>query len=423
MPLTVTVHSIGNASGTVTSDPAGLVCSTSQSDPCTASFATGTSVTLRVMPQAGAAFLDGDCGGTPCTLVLSQPRSVTVSFAAANFVFVTSQTYTPGSLKAAKPGSSDPIMAADGLCNDAAQSAGLPGQYLAWISTSTVNAKSRFDALAITPRGWIRPDGRPFADTLSSLAADQIYYPPQITEHGDDVTLGSNAAVITGTNSSGQVQMNATCGDWTDQAQSYFPGLANSSGSEWTSGGGGQAPCSSLARLYCFGIDLYQPVTIPKASGARIAFLSKTLFQPGGPITPDALCQQDAAGLPGTYRALISTSQNAAVDIFDLNGPPWARLDGVYWVKKAVNLSSTRKLATLDVMPTVPVMHAGDSQAWTGSTDVTSKGSLINTCGDWTDTTSLMGFAGSISFTDESFFYNGDSYSCSQSLRLYCLQE
>ena len=75
--LTVSVTGAGN--GTVTSAPAGLTCST----VCTASFASGTSVTLTATPGAGSAFAGwtGACTGSgPCTVVLDQARAVIARF-------------------------------------------------------------------------------------------------------------------------------------------------------------------------------------------------------------------------------------------------------------------------------------------------------------------------------------------------------
>jgi hypothetical protein len=73
----------GAGSGTVTSAPGGLTCST----VCTASFAAGTSVTLTATPGAGSVFAgwsSGACTGTGlCTVVLDQGRAATARFSRA----------------------------------------------------------------------------------------------------------------------------------------------------------------------------------------------------------------------------------------------------------------------------------------------------------------------------------------------------
>jgi parallel beta helix pectate lyase-like protein/List-Bact-rpt repeat protein len=89
-PLGVTVS--GSGTGTVTSAPAGLACST----VCSASFASGTSVVLTATAGAGSVFAgwSGGCSGNgSCTVVLDQARTATARF---RRVF-TDATLTPGS--------------------------------------------------------------------------------------------------------------------------------------------------------------------------------------------------------------------------------------------------------------------------------------------------------------------------------------
>ena len=74
-PLTVSVA----GSGTVTSSPGGISCPPT----CTASFNSGTSVTLSATPASGWAFAGwgGGCSGTaPCTILMSAAQSVTATF-------------------------------------------------------------------------------------------------------------------------------------------------------------------------------------------------------------------------------------------------------------------------------------------------------------------------------------------------------
>ena len=92
VPVVLGVTVSGAGTGTVSSAPAGLTCST----VCTASFATGTSVTLTAAPGAGSVFVGwgGVCSGSgACTVVLDQARSVTARFSR---VF-TDPTLTPRS--------------------------------------------------------------------------------------------------------------------------------------------------------------------------------------------------------------------------------------------------------------------------------------------------------------------------------------
>ena len=84
----VTVSVRGSASGTVTSNPAGI---TNCAGTCTASYISGTPLLLTAAPGAGATFKQwgGACGGaTTCTVTVDAAKSVTATF---------SQTFTDGS--------------------------------------------------------------------------------------------------------------------------------------------------------------------------------------------------------------------------------------------------------------------------------------------------------------------------------------
>jgi lysophospholipase L1-like esterase len=80
-PLNVTVTLFAGG-GSVTSSPAGINCGTT----CSASYASGTSVTLTATPIPGSIFVgwSGACTGTGgCAVVMSQARSVTATFQSA----------------------------------------------------------------------------------------------------------------------------------------------------------------------------------------------------------------------------------------------------------------------------------------------------------------------------------------------------
>ncbi|GAA4716619.1 hypothetical protein GCM10025782_11990 [Pedococcus ginsenosidimutans] len=78
----LSVSTSGTGSGTVTSSPAGISCGT----PCSASYPSGTSVTLTESPAAGSTFAGwgGACSGTSstCTVSMTAARAVTAAFTA-----------------------------------------------------------------------------------------------------------------------------------------------------------------------------------------------------------------------------------------------------------------------------------------------------------------------------------------------------
>ena len=82
---TLSVSRSGTGQGTLTSSPAGINCGPS-SNTCSATFASGTVVTLTATPSEGSAFgsWGGACSGTSssCTVTMSSNRSVTATFAA-----------------------------------------------------------------------------------------------------------------------------------------------------------------------------------------------------------------------------------------------------------------------------------------------------------------------------------------------------
>jgi phospholipase C len=78
-PTTLSVSLQGTGTGTVTSSPTGINCGTT----CSASFPTGSMVTLTATPAAGATFTGwgAPCSGTgTCVITLAQSTSVVANF-------------------------------------------------------------------------------------------------------------------------------------------------------------------------------------------------------------------------------------------------------------------------------------------------------------------------------------------------------
>ena len=80
---TLTTSTIGTGTGTVTSTPAGISCGST----CSASYASGTSVTLAALAASGSTFSGwgGSCSGSSsnCAVSMTAAKSVTASFATA----------------------------------------------------------------------------------------------------------------------------------------------------------------------------------------------------------------------------------------------------------------------------------------------------------------------------------------------------
>ena len=89
----LTVTKAGNGAGTVTSNPAGINCGST----CSASYASGTKVTLTATPAAGSTFTGwsgGGCSGTgTCTVTMDAAKSVVATFT-GSYTLVTLKTFT-----------------------------------------------------------------------------------------------------------------------------------------------------------------------------------------------------------------------------------------------------------------------------------------------------------------------------------------
>src|SRR5437867_590289 len=94
----LTVSKPGAGAGTVSSTPAGIDCGPT----CTASFVSGTVVTLTAAPAAGSVFTGwsgGACSGTgPCTLTLTATTAVTATFTPSFVLTVTTAGAAAGTV-------------------------------------------------------------------------------------------------------------------------------------------------------------------------------------------------------------------------------------------------------------------------------------------------------------------------------------
>jgi hypothetical protein len=282
---------------------------------------------------------------------------------------------------------------------------------VAWLSTSSSPAASRLGGA----RGWVRVDGRPFADRLDAGIA-KVFYPLALDENGSEV---SESTVWTGTRGDGS--LTDTCSDWQSATGQALVGFTSGGTWVWTDSLGALS-CSGTARFYCLGTDRSAPLPpIVPPSLRRLAFLSNTPWNPsGGVVSADALCQASApAGPPGNiYRALLATPVASATSRVSLFGAPWVRPDGVIVTAIAADLAMARLQAPIEV--------SGDGQtnfvsrAWTGSVSPTA--ALASTCSGWSSS-SGMGSTGLVNRASPAFFFDS-LQGCSLPIgRIYCLQE
>jgi hypothetical protein len=313
---------------------------------------------------------------------------------------------------------------ADAECASLATSASLPsGIYKAWLSTSTANAISKLGSA----RGFVRPDGQPFADQASDIAAGKILNTLSLDQNGIDV---GRQNVWTGTTDAGTINGSNTCGDWTFGNGSSFGELGE------TTGGAGawsddavETDCLVSASIYCLDISHITALTVTPTPG-RLAFVSKGSFATSHGVSgADALCQSEAtaAGLPNPtqFLALLSTSTASAASRFDMSAisAPYVRPDGI----KIADAATLAAGATLDsgIWQHADGTYVTEFAAavWTGSTSPDVVGTLATTCQDWTtlnggDTGSLA-----VSNVTDTWWNTDSTTACGFSHSIFCLDQ
>jgi hypothetical protein len=431
----LTVNKTGAAAAFGTVSGGGINCGAT----CSITVPLGTQVALTqtVTARKGAWFQQwsGGCAGSgSCVVTMDGDLTVNAEFDSVNYMFVTG-TPVSGALGAI---TDDVQSVADNLCKTAASNAGLPGTtWAAWISTSASSgsgAKNAKDKLVNT-RGWIRPDGQPFADQIPGGIADAIFYPPRVDETG--ATIDSGEQVATGTLAGNLSTPN--CTDWSSSSGSAQGGEAFAGSGGW-SASYHFGSCSSV-RLYCFGIDYSTPIVPPRMAG-HVAFLSTpfTMTASSSRDTADAQCQSEANANPtrvpaGTYQALLALTSEAASVRFTppayTSTLPWVRPDGVEVVAQPADLFDTSPATDTLILAPIDVTAAGNyggrGSAWTGANDPNSLASGGSNCSDWVSTGGANGefaenYVSRLGFVPSFFNYDAQVANCTTAKPVYCLQ-
>ena len=435
LALTVASARVAGGNGSVTVAPEGTSCGSG----CFL-YRPGESVMLKAVPTSPSLFSgwSTDCQGqvtTSCTLVMSSKRMAVAHFRPnMNLMFVTSGRIAPGSIGANLAGG-------DAFCAKSARDAYLGGtNWRAWLSTSpattNINAATHIGA---TTSGWLRIDGKPFAASMAALLAGAIFYPPRITELGTDKS--ETYFVISATKHDGTAHDNSSpgtnCADWTSAVGSPLGGDLRSTTVNWTNGTSVTNACGSSQSIYCFENDPEMvPIPLPSVpSNGRRAFLSSTLWAPGGGVeSADAVCQSDAAAaqLPNSldYRALLATMVPATDSSrINLGGAPWFRLDGAQIVESATDLASSgaaKVLTTINV--TSRKTYSDYFAVWTGSGNSPGTGTARENCGNWQSADALsMGWIGHVlttgTYNTQQLFWANGKNTCDLAAPIYCFQK
>jgi hypothetical protein len=396
----------------------------------------GTSVVLTAGEAGGDFFQSwsgGGCSGAAlsCTVVVNAATTVTATFSRANYAFVTSaNSYTLASLTArgaalapAATATAQFLAGADDACRALATAPGAVGatlanpRFVAFLSTSTASAASRVSGA----RGWMRSDGKPFADLFKlnpDLTVDpisSIYYPLELDEKGND--LGAGADVLTATDSFGRESRLGACADYTSTTGVTSCG-------ERSAGAGqsferAQCACAQSFRLYCFQVDHSTVMNFTPVAG-RYAFVAGALLGGTGLAGFDAQCQSTAASssLPGSYAAFVAPSTAASAASRFGGTTNWVRTDGVEITKSPADLLTGAKLlASFNVRADGRAASAGP---WLGAVSPSANGS--QDCVDWSSSaSSLIGLMANAMLT--SGYSAGPAAPCNQSNFILCLQK
>lgn len=368
-----------------------------------------------------------------------------------NHVFVTSSSGNgdlstwPGS------GGMTGLAGGDAICQGLADDAGLPGNYVAYLSDSTDDAFCRIHGLtgkrsnncgqaepidAGDSEVWHRTDGRPFIRNAidGHWPTDEVFYPLWLDENGQP---RQERWVMTGSSEMGGVATSGgTCDDYSDPNESVAFGSTSETSSNWGSGSGG--PCSISFNLLCFRTDQNPAGFKPDSRGIRQAFATtdrvygNLTLEPdsdglGGLEGADRICRNQAAEADlkdaDTYKAFLSETGTSAFDRFNWPDLPWARLDGVLFAGDLPTLIDQGSETSLNHTPSGT--YIGREYGWSG-TESGGTPSADN-CNDWSEAgDGISGTAMPINHAGSNWGINtsSGSWPCDPPIgRLFCLAD
>ena len=167
----------------------------------------------------------------------------------SRLVFLTSATYN-GALEprpAVCDGSSG-VLAGDCICQNHAELVGLPGAFMAWLSTDDTD--SPFATFTQSDVPYVRLDGARVAANWNDLIDRTLISPIYVDELGGRPSADSGIRAWTGTNADGTAA--GDCMGWTSMsgAVTGLMGATDRTDVNWTEDSG--SGCNLEAHLYCF---------------------------------------------------------------------------------------------------------------------------------------------------------------------------
>lgn len=145
------------------------------------------------------------------------------------------------------------LLGADAECQALAVAAGLPGTYMAWLSTAVESPSTR---MTPSPDPYVRVDGVEVAPNWAGLVDGTLDVPINLTELGGPAPIGNTSCagggfptVWSATSANGS-SAGTACANWTSTAGSGLWGQANATDGTWTSWCSGGV-CDWLSPIYC----------------------------------------------------------------------------------------------------------------------------------------------------------------------------
>jgi hypothetical protein len=334
---TVTVIKDDSSTGTgiVTSNIGDLDCGVACDMASSSGIDPGTNVTLTATAGPGSLFLgwSGPCSGIvrTCTVTVGNPTTVTARFDTNpyNVIFITAETMH---------GNFGGVAIADEKCVEAAASAGLSGAFLAFVSEPENNAR---DWLVIPgsdppvqPRGFVRMDGLPIADTVADLVAGhRVWYPITYDVNGVSRLRGNleESMVYTGSNPDGTVAVD-TCNGWSTDSNDVtsVSGQWGDIGGAWTMFSAFAYSCGDRPKaLLCVQVNQSNELPPPAPTPGKKIWITRAGFTPGGGrAAADALCATELPAGVTSAVALLPTTSDPASDRVQ-TGTLYVRPDGI----------------------------------------------------------------------------------------------
>ena len=323
------------------------------------------------------------------------------------------------------------IVGADTLCQNVANTAGLGGNWKAWLSNSTTSASSRLLQSTLV---YKRIDGQIVADNWNDLTDGSLQNSISVTENNQSV---GGLSVWTGTNFDGSSNF-TDCGNWTAGFASFsgVQGITVEIDQYWTETNPlfGPSTCNQQHNLYCFeqpscgnGItentEMCDDGNLVDGDGCASLCVTEPYYRVfvtdnsylgnlGGLSGADQICSNSAsnAGLGTNWKAWLSDSSISASSRLYHSTYNYQRMDGKIIANNWSDLTDGSLINRINVTESL-IGLLSNNYVWTGTW---FDGSPYNdNCFNWTSSSSNFGGRGNTRFAD-SGWTEESAFTCGQ---------